>query len=529
MFLIGTVRKLLKTWRQRRGGPQLRTRRRDVAMEQLDHRQLLAVNFTGNVALDFPATKQPGVVVLGDNPSVQHPQIPPSLQSLVKVSGFDINGIRVSYDSTDDTLSIGLGQPDNQTTGQPVIAGDSDNNQNSATVNTSISFNPGGTPPAQIDPGFRDFADLGGSETMGAFLDLTGSGIPTIVAGVSDTGSKFYQVAEAVVNPVNPSGRPLFGTALPANTGDVYLVNDPAHGAFEFRINKFSQLYQQETGQPLTADRRIAIGAFGNSNGDDGISEAFFPSNQTFRVGDATVPLPPTPPVCPPVSPPIYVNIHDNSHIDTVHDTLIRVTVLGSSGFNVRDIDVSSVRFGGAAPAFSFIRKVNADQFADRTFVFRGPEVSLPPGFTTATITGNLLNQPANAPTTFSSSATVFNLSPEFYTTAEVNAAEARQAARDKNNTRPVPKPGLSGYQVDQLPQDALNAIYSHKAQAARFVPLNGGGQAVTATNLQRNAKVKTAGAVVRGQARAAAKFRNAAAASSSAMTMDMSSGVGAA
>ena len=28
-----------------------------VAVEQLDHRQLLSVNFTGNVATDFPATE----------------------------------------------------------------------------------------------------------------------------------------------------------------------------------------------------------------------------------------------------------------------------------------------------------------------------------------------------------------------------------------------------------------------------------------------------------------------------------------
>jgi len=46
-----------------------------IAMEQLDHRQLLSVNFTGNVPIDFPATQSPGVVVLPDNPLVQHPAI----------------------------------------------------------------------------------------------------------------------------------------------------------------------------------------------------------------------------------------------------------------------------------------------------------------------------------------------------------------------------------------------------------------------------------------------------------------------
>jgi hypothetical protein len=76
-------------------------------MEQLDHRQLPSVNFTGNVPIDFPATQVPDVVVLPDNPLVQHPAIAP----IVNVSGFDISGIRVSYSPYDDTLSIGLDQP----------------------------------------------------------------------------------------------------------------------------------------------------------------------------------------------------------------------------------------------------------------------------------------------------------------------------------------------------------------------------------------------------------------------------------
>ena len=89
-----------------RGGPKT-VRYAGIAMEQLDHRQLLSVNFTGNVPIDFPATQVPGVVVLPDNPLVQHPTIAP----IVNVSGFDASGIRVSYSPYDDTLNIGLDQP----------------------------------------------------------------------------------------------------------------------------------------------------------------------------------------------------------------------------------------------------------------------------------------------------------------------------------------------------------------------------------------------------------------------------------
>jgi hypothetical protein len=476
MSLLAKVVDLFRSWRLRRDGRRDRDRRADVRMEQLDHRQLLSVNFTGNVAVDFPATKMPGVVILENAPGTRTPQFPSGpvgmqLQNIIKISGFTISGLRVTYDSTDDTLNFGIEQPDNQKTGQPVIAGDADNNLNSGTTDPAV---------LAVEPTFFDAPDLGGSESMAIFLDLTGDGIPDVVAGIppvggmDPTGPKPYQVADAVVNPMNPSGSiPQFGTPLPQNTGNFYLVNDPAHGAFEMTIKNFSQLYQSKTGVPLTPERLIAVGAYGTSDTDDGISEAFYPANQPFRVSEATPP-PPTPPQCPPVSPNIIVNYHEHEHIDTIHDTLIRVTVFGSSGFNVRNIDPASVRLGGAAPAFSYLRKVNNDQFIDRTFVFRGPDVTLPPGFTTATLTGNLLNQPPGSPNTFSSSVTVFNLGPEFYTQHEVDAALARQAARDAAGTRPVPTPGLSGYPL-YAPKKHECSLSKHHPKPFVMPPIKGG------------------------------------------------------
>ena len=141
MSFLKKISDAVLSWRRRRGGQPSR-KRANVAMEHLDHRQLLAVNFTGNVLVDFPATRIPGVVVLPDNPSVIHPQFPNNqlLEQQILVSGFDINGIRVTYDSTDDTLNIGIQQPDNQRgTGQMVIAGDADNNGNAGTVNPIIA------------------------------------------------------------------------------------------------------------------------------------------------------------------------------------------------------------------------------------------------------------------------------------------------------------------------------------------------------------------------------------------------------
>lgn len=447
MSLFQKLIQAVQTWRRRRGGPRT-PQRAGVALERLDHRQLLSVNFTGNVAVDFPATQQPGVVVLNDNPGVVHPLIPPTIAPLVKVSGLDINGIRLTYTANDDVLSIGLEQPLSQqpTHPGPVIAGDTDNNGDSASVSPAV---------LALEPAFKDFADLGGSETMGAFLSLKPDGLPTVVAGISNDvgGSKLYQVADAVVNPMIPTAIPGFGAPHPGNTGNVYLVNDPNHPNFEFAIDHFSQLYLQETGKPLTPDTTFKVGAFGNSNDDDGISEAFFPG-QDVRFGDT---IQPAPPPCPPQSPKILVNPHQHRHINTAHPTKIRVNVFGTSGFDAAQIDPATVRLGGATPIESFTRDINRDEFLDATFVFRGTDVHLPPGITQADVTGQLRNG-----TQFESKTTVFNRDASFYTPAQRAQQQARWDAAVLHN---------AGVQVDSL-RSGAQKLAAPRPPMSRHVPL---------------------------------------------------------
>src|ERR1700723_376254 len=109
MSLFSRMFQTVQTWR--RGKRAKVTQRTTVKLEQLDHRRLLSVNFTGNVPVDFPATQSPGVVVLPDNPNVVHPIIALVSQPFVLNSGFDINDIAVTYTPADDTLSIGLNGP----------------------------------------------------------------------------------------------------------------------------------------------------------------------------------------------------------------------------------------------------------------------------------------------------------------------------------------------------------------------------------------------------------------------------------
>ena len=380
MSLFARLLQAVRSWRRRRGGPKT-VRYAGIAMEQLDHRQLLSVNFTGNVPIDFPATQVPGVVVLPNNPSVQHPTISPAIASIVKVSGFDISGIRVSYSPSDDTLSIGLDQPQSLNHPGEVIASDSDNNGNSGTVNPAVTA---------IFPTFMDPPDWGGTKSMGAFIDFTGSGVAQIVAGFSPvpttptptdpTGPpKPYEVA--IATPVPPGSTPGFGTELPQFEGNVYTLNSIAHPNLEFSIKNFSQLFKQETGQTLNASSVIHIGAFGGSAQDTGIGEAFFPE-QPVSIGAAQLPS-----TCPPASPPILINPHEHRVIDTSHRDLVRVYVEGTSGFDVTSINPATVLLDGASPIAHFTRHFPHSEFLNEVFVFVGSDIHLPAGYTTATFT----------------------------------------------------------------------------------------------------------------------------------------------
>lgn len=382
MSLFARLLQAVRSWRRRRGGPKT-VRHAGLAMEQLDHRQLLSVNFTGNVPIDFPATQVPGVVVLPDNPLVQHPAIAPQIAPIVKVSGFDISGIRVSYTPSSDTLSIGLDQPASQNQPGAVIAGDADNNGNAGTVNPAVTAVPGFA-------GFQDPAQMDGTEHMGAFLDFTGTGTPQIVAGFSavpptptstdPSPAKPYQVAVAI--PTGPNAAPAFGTELPLFEGNVYLNNSSSHPNLEFDVKNFSQLYQQVTGQALTSSSVINLGAFGGSGQDIGIGEAFFPA-QSFTLSSATLPNP-----CPPISPPILVNPHEHRVVDTAHRDLVRVYVQGTSGFDPTTIDPATVTFAGASPIAHLTRRFPHLEFPVVTYVFVGKDMNLAPGLQTATFTG---------------------------------------------------------------------------------------------------------------------------------------------
>lgn len=123
--------------------------------------------------------------------------------------------------------------------------------------------------------------------------------------------------------------------------------------------------------------------------------------------------------------PPVLINPHELRHIDTAHPSTVRVYVFGSSALDVNTIIPESVQLGGASPNMQLFRDLNGDGNQDTTFFFRGDEISLPRGFTQATLTGTTTDGQ-----TFSSSQRVFNRDLSFFSPGTIAAQQRRGAAR---------------------------------------------------------------------------------------------------
>ena len=447
MSILRSLLNLVQTWRRRPVAQRTRPCT-VVELEQLDHRQLLAVNFTGNAIADIPgdiANPPLGTQFLVDNRSIV---ISPPLRNIIKVSGMDIDVVRMQYTPGDDTLSIALQQPLNQKTSPmfPVIAGDTDNNQDGGTVAPGVQV---------IDPAFEDIATLGGSETMTVTFDFNRDQIPDVVAGISsDPGyQKLYAVADAIPNPIDPINlSPSYGAPRQLNTGYSFLRDlDPTQGAFEFQVSRFSELYTAKTGLPFKTDSVINVGFFSQA-ANDAADEDFQPSIHPVNFGLV-------PPVdCPPISPPIQINPHQNLHVNTAHPNYVRVTLFGTSGFNVKRIVPGSVQFGGASPNFRFNRKVNADEFLDTTFVFRGDQLNLPPGMQVATLNA-LYNDPATGKQIpIQTSQTIFVRTKSAYSPEEISNQKSRLQA-DGDPLATIPKTLR-----DRAAQNGVSLIVSPEA-----------------------------------------------------------------
>ncbi len=517
MSLFARLLQAVRSWRRGRGGPKT-VRYAGIAMEQLDHRQLLSVNFTGVVPTDFPISKVPGVVTifpdftnsLTSEPAWATGFPGPELQSIIKVSGFYIQDMRVTYTPYDDTLSFGIDQP--QSINQPgeVIAGDSDNNGNSGTVNPAVT--------ALVGPTYTDPPDWGGTKNMGVFLNFVTAGdTAQVAAGFTSvpptgtpedlTGAKHYQVWEFPIPTATPQTT-VGATILPQFTGNVYTVNDPAHGNLEFSISHFSQLYQDITGKPLTPNTTIYVGGFAGSSTDFTTSKAFIPS-QPVLISVAT-----SPNTCPPASPPILINPHEHRVIDTSHRDLVRVTVEGTSGFDVTSINPATVELNGALPIAEFTRHFPHSEFLNETFVFVGSDIHLPAGYTTATFTAQTYSgqqitsskQVLNIPFSAKVPGRLHSLSDKGTTYPGLRRLERTNpgAVTLGNTTQPLPASGAVTLGNTTQPDPASVKVNLASRTAARELRVNYSAQVSSTGTTTPVATPKTVVSLSRSEAAAA-------------------------
>lgn len=429
----------LNPWRRRREGPKT-SRHAGVAVEHLDHRQLLAASFTpilpftGNVTTDFPTAligdgvarfeldrtapnNDTAVVYTEPLNSVIGETIGPDGLP-VSNSGFAIGEFRVAYDRENDILNIGLiaANPD-------AIVSDFDGPQssNSGAVSAAVAaLNPPGF--------FTDLYDAQAGETIFAFFDLDQdnkydiqAGFPLFENQLATDPAKTYVVALAVPNTAPAAPDPRFGAPFTAPLadrfqGNLYLVNDPNHPDFEFSITNFSEVFATfNPGEELNPDSVFSVGIFANNPFATGNGTQI--NLRDVVVGDATLPD-----ICPD-TPPVIINPHENSHVNTAHPSDVRVVVFGTATFDVDTIIPETVTVGGALPFAAMPpRDINGDSFPDQVFLFNGSEITLPPGFSNAVVEGDLTTGGM-----FSSAARVFNRDASYYSAHDLALQEARQ------------------------------------------------------------------------------------------------------
>jgi MYXO-CTERM domain-containing protein len=187
---------------------------------------------TGNVEKDMPNTAGNGVfVVPGTSPTgVGQAKW---MTDAGYITGWNIKDLRFAYNSTSDTLSVGVNTYS--------IAGNADGNGK-----------PGSPDPKMVAAGGVDPAHIGGrgSITVAFAPSETGApskvGTPVIVAGVpADKSSAGTGLDGFTVSSYKPSGQGIqynYGMSLAANTGALAFDPSAAHPGFEFTVKNFSKI-----------------------------------------------------------------------------------------------------------------------------------------------------------------------------------------------------------------------------------------------------------------------------------------------
>jgi hypothetical protein len=230
----------------------------------------VANDFTSaNGSLTIPVYQGPGVIAGpdGSNPN----QL---------VNGFDVQSIRLNYDATTDTLSVGI-QGYKNVAGLEQIFGDA---------------------TGSLDPSQDPSPNMSGLKSVAiAFApvihDANGNpaaGTPAIIAGIpqdkslAGSGTDGFTVSQYAAN---PSGLEFsFGQQLAQHTGNLAFNPSAAHPDLEFTIKNFSQI------PGLNMSNGFYIQAYAGAPGDQEgeVQTSWMFSPQPGKINPPAVPEPTT-------------------------------------------------------------------------------------------------------------------------------------------------------------------------------------------------------------------------------------------
>ena len=235
------------------------------------------INFTGNVANDFPLTAGNGVVSFVPHPLADGSPDPHYVSQDAWMTqqglttGWAVKDVRLDYDKATDTLMVGVNFFG--------VAGDADGNGNPGVASSQMTAEGG-----------VDTPNLGGHKSITLGFDFTGSGTPQVVAGVpadkSEAGSGLDGFTVANYKPGSNGLQNSYGTTLANNLGGLAFDPSAAHPGFEFTIKNFSQL----AGASLT--KGFTLSAYAGSPDDVVAGEDTFrhavtlPQAQTATPGE---------------------------------------------------------------------------------------------------------------------------------------------------------------------------------------------------------------------------------------------------
>ena len=206
--------------------------------------------FTGDVEADFTG---PGVVVIGDPTGIDVGM--PGAAPPGAISGNDMKGVRLYYDSAADILYAGLDAYG--------IAGDVDGDGDAGSTSSWLRGLGGLDKP--------DFSD---TESFALMLDLDEDGAFDVIAGVSArTDIPGYSVSAFTGSPFVPGFA--FGAPLAAHTGAVFASPSVTAPDLEFTIVGFSTLPTSGVDTAPSFGVRGYIGSFADGGiGEDHVAGA---------------------------------------------------------------------------------------------------------------------------------------------------------------------------------------------------------------------------------------------------------------